>query len=81
MKLFYVVAVEVDEERIVDDRPPESVPTSIADEIKSNLESVDSVFAITRVDVQQIGGPLRLQLDEAFAQHARTVETLTGGGK
>lgn len=54
-RLQYLVTVEVDERKAMDDHVPEELPQAIADEIKSNIESCNGSLGTDECVVQLVG--------------------------
>lgn len=54
MKLYYLVAVDVDERAIVDDNPPEPLQEAIQSEIKTNLDSVRGALGVVDSTVEPV---------------------------
>lgn len=51
MKLYYLIAVEVDKDALLTDNPPESITEAVADEIKSWMDTKSVREALGVVDV------------------------------
>lgn len=74
MRLYYIVAVDVDRAQLVEDRPPEAIPEAIADEIRSALDdkSARRALGLTSVAVRQTFPEEREHEDIIYTSMRRT---------
>ena len=68
MRLTYIVSVDLDEETLRQDRPPEGVGAELREELAAHIDSVHQAFAIEAWSVTAVpfgADSNRLTLDEA----------------